>query len=119
MVLGQAAPGALSSFAGRAAAAKSWDLGPFPRPGDEYTVNSTGGPGFSQTAGASFREILDVGAWDNSLAVSAPGQSGEPASAHYADLLPLWLEGKYFPLLYSRVAVEKNAHTTLRLLPKQ
>src|SRR5207249_6497935 len=64
-------------------AAEGWDLGPFPRPGDEYTVNSTGGPGFSQTAGASFREILDVGAWDNSLAVSAPGQSGEPASAHY------------------------------------
>ena len=100
-------------------AAKSWDLGPFPRPGDEYTVNSTGGPGFSQAEGASFRELLDVGAWDNSLAVSAPGQSGEPASAHYADLLPLWLEGKYFPLLYSRAAVEKNARNTLRLLPKQ
>ena len=98
-------------------AAKNWDLGPFARPGDEYTVNSTGGPGFSQTTGASFREILDVGGWDNSLAVSTPGQSGEPGSAHYSDLLPLWLEGKYFPLLYSRTAVKKNAGSIFHLLP--
>ena len=98
-------------------AAKGWDLGPFPRPGDDYTVNSTGGPGFSQTDGASFREILDVGAWDNSLAVSVPGQSGEPGSPHYSDLLPLWLEGKYFPLLYSRAAIQKKA-SILHLMPQ-
>ena len=39
----------------------SLDLGPFPRPGDEYTVNATGTPedSWQQVSGASYREILD------------------------------------------------------------
>src|SRR5579863_1932635 len=41
------------------------------------------------TAGASFRMVLDVGNWDASRAVNAPGQSGDPCSAHYRDLAPL------------------------------
>jgi acyl-homoserine lactone acylase PvdQ len=35
------------------------------------------------------------------------GQSGQPGSAHYADLLPLWAEGRYFPLAFSRGRVEE------------
>jgi len=94
-----------------------WDLGPLARPGDDRTVNSTEGSDWKQNVGASYREILDPGEWDDSLAVNTPGQSGEPGSAHYADLLPLWYRGEYFPLLYSRAAIEKAA-TTLRLEPK-
>lgn len=97
---------------------KSWNLGPIARPGDAFTVNSTGGPGFSQTEGASYREIIDVGDWDASLAVNTPGQSGSPASPHYADLLPLWSEGRYFPMLYSRAAIEANTKSHLVLAPK-
>jgi len=86
------------------------------RPGDEYTVNATGYPdnSFDQTSGASYREILDLSDWDHSVAVNVPGQSGQPGSPHYSDLLPLWNEGKYFPLVYSRDAVEKE--TTDRML---
>ncbi|MBT8162677.1 penicillin acylase family protein [Arthrobacter sp. GN70] len=36
----------------------------------------------------------------------APGQSGDPRSPHYADLLSTWANGESFPLLYSRSAIE-------------
>jgi penicillin amidase len=87
------------------------------RGGDGNTVNSTSGPNFRQTHGASFREILDISDWDRSVATSVPGQSGQPGSKHYADLLPLWAEGKYFPLLYSQQKVEAMAKQRLTLEP--
>jgi penicillin G amidase len=89
------------------------------RPGDDYTVNATGYPlgSFDQISGASYREILDLNDWDHSVAVNVPGQSGQPGSPHYSDLIPLWSEGKYFPLLYSREAVEKAAADRLVLQP--
>ncbi len=87
------------------------------RGGDGNTVNSTGGSNFRQTHGASFREILDVSDWDRSVATSVPGQSGQPGSKHYGDLLPLWAEGKYFPLPYSQQKVEAMAKRRLTLEP--
>jgi penicillin G amidase len=87
------------------------------RGGDGNTVNNTSGPGFRQNHGASFREILDVSDWDRSVATSVPGQSGQPGSKHYGDLLPLWAEGKYFPLLYSKQKVEAMAKQRLTLEP--
>src|SRR5262245_12463426 len=87
------------------------------RSGDGNTVNSTGGPNFRQSHGASFREILDVSDWDRSMATNVPGQSGQPGSKHYGDLLPLWAEGKYFPLLYSQKKVDATAKERLTLEP--
>ena len=95
------------------------DLGPLPRPGDEYTVNATGfeGRSWKQVSGASYREILDLGDWDRSVAVNTPGQSGQPASPHYSDLVRFWDAGEYFPLAYSRDAVEKVTTDRLILQP--
>jgi penicillin G amidase len=87
------------------------------RSGDGNTVLATSGPGFRQNHGASFREILDMSDWDRSVATNVPGQSGQPGSKHYGDLLPLWAEGKYFPLLYSRQKVEATANGRLTLEP--
>jgi penicillin amidase len=102
-----------------AGASSLLDLGPLPRPGDEYTVNATGyyGGGLEQVSGASYREILDTSNWDRSVAVNTPGQSGQPGSSHYSDLLPLWDQGKYFPLAYSKEAVEKVTTDRLTLSP--
>jgi penicillin amidase len=96
-----------------------FDLGPLPRPGDEYVVNATGfsGDSFTQISGASYRQILDTGDWDHSLVVNAPGQSGQPGSPHYSDLLPLWNDGQYFPLAYSKEAVERETVDRLELVP--
>jgi len=68
-------------------------------------------------AGASFRMVLDVGAWDNSMAINAPGQSGDPTSPHFDDLFPLWVTGQYVPLSYSRPAVEAVTERVLTLTP--
>jgi penicillin G amidase len=101
--------------------AATFDLGPLPRPGDEYTVNATGFDeswgSWEQIEGASYREILDTSDWDRSVAVNTPGQSGQPGSRHYSDLMPLWDTGRYFPLSYSQQAVEKNTLDRLTLLP--
>ncbi|MEM9106459.1 MAG: penicillin acylase family protein [Pseudomonadota bacterium] len=67
--------------------------------------------------GASFRMVLDVGAWDNSVCINVPGQSGDPRSVHYKDLSEPWSEGSYIPLLYSDAAVAANAAQKIDLLP--
>lgn len=90
------------------------DLAEVERGGDGLTPNATRGPGYAQSHGASYRHVLDLGDWDRSVFTSAPGQSGQPGSPHYADLLPLWADGEYAPLVFSRAAVER--HTAHRLL---
>ena len=98
--------------------ADGFGLAAVPRGGDENTINATSSDGdYHQVDGASFRQILDLDDWDNSVATSTPGQSGQPGSPHYADLLPLWAEGKYFALPYSRHAVERATAHVLWLEP--
>jgi penicillin amidase len=96
-----------------------FDLPAVERGGDGNTVNAAEGPGFTVTHGASFREVLDVADWDRSVAVNVPGQSGQPGSPHYGDLLPLWSEGRYFPFLFSRDKIEQAATDRLILEPVQ
>lgn len=95
-------------------------LGPQPRGGCGDTVGNTsyGAPGFVQTVGATMRMVLDVGDWDNSLAMNSPGQSGDPASQHYADLLTAWARDESFPLLYSRERIEAAAERRFLLTPR-
>jgi penicillin G amidase len=95
-----------------------FNLPPVERGGDANTVNATAGGGYRQSAGASYRQILDLSDWDNSVAINVPGQSGQPGSPHYGDLLALWGEGKYFPLLFSRQKIEQHSRQRLLLVPK-
>lgn len=94
-----------------------FDLPGVPRGGDGNTVNATAGPGFRQTAGASYRLIVDFADFDNSSATNVPGQSGQPGSPYYGNLVPLWGSGTYFPLVYSRAAVERATAHVLTLRP--
>jgi penicillin amidase len=97
--------------------AAAFDLPSVPRGGDGVTVNATSGANFRQTNGASYRIVVDLADLDNSTATSAPGQSGQPGSEFYGNLLPLWGEGTYFPLVYSRAAVERATTHILWLRP--
>lgn len=72
---------------------------------------------FGVTSGASVRLVMDVGAWDNSVCVNVPGQSGDPRSPHYADLADIWARGDYVPLLYSRDRVAAATTQRIRLCP--
>jgi penicillin amidase len=96
-----------------------FDRGPVPRPGNGDTVDATyfGGSSFDQLAGASYREIFDLSDWDNAIGVNVPGQSGQPGSPHYDDLLPLWTHGQYFPLRYSKPSVDRETTDVLELKP--
>jgi penicillin amidase len=97
------------------------NVGPFPKGGSAYTPNQSAyrPDDFRQTGGPSFRIVVDVGGWDNSWAVNMPGQSGDPDSKHYRDLADLWLKGEYFPLLYTRPAVERVAEQRIWLVPNR
>jgi penicillin amidase len=104
--------GSSASYAG------AFDVGPFERPGDEYTPNNTRhDDSFRQVHGATYRHLLDLSDWDRGLATSAPGQSGQPGSPHYGDLAGPWAKGEYFPLAFSRKKVEEVTRHRLRLLP--
>ena len=87
-----------------------------PKGGSGSTVMAAGYrlSDFKVTTGASFRMVVDVGNWDASCFINAPGQSGDPRSPHYADLAPLWAAGDYVPMLYSVAAVD--AATTLLIV---
>ena len=97
--------------------ARAFDLPPVSRAGDGNTVFATAGANYQQTAGASYREIIDLGDFDNSVAINVPGQSAQPGSEYYDDLLALWGNDKYFPLVFSRSRVERETKHVLRLLP--
>ena len=96
----------------------NFDLPAASRGGDDNTVNMTGGPGWLQSSGASYRGIFDTADWDNSVATNVPGQSGQPGSPYYDNLLPLWRDYQYFPLAYTRGAVERQTAHLLWIEPK-
>jgi penicillin amidase len=59
-----------------------------------------------------------VSDWDRSLVTNTPGQSGQPGSPFYGNLLPLWASDSYFPLVFSRARVEKESAHRLTLQPR-
>ena len=96
-------------------------VGPLQTPGSSSTPRAQAyKPGdFSVIAGASVRLVMDVGAWDNSVAMNTPGQSDDPMSAHYRDLFPLWAQGSYVPLRFSRAAVDADAEELIHISPSR
>lgn len=94
-----------------------WSLEPVALGGSSSTLNYANYrlSDFSVIAGPSVRMIIDVGAWDNSLFVNNPGQSGLPASQHYSDLLDHWHKGKHVPLLYTKESINKATITRMLL----
>jgi penicillin amidase len=108
----------LSAVAGARAAGLA-DIGPFPLGGSASSPMHTGYrlSDFRCIAGASFRMVVDLADPDRSICINSPGQSGDPRSAHYGDLAPLWAEGRYVPMLFSKAAVDKAAVTRIRLEP--
>ncbi len=92
------------------------NLGPVARGGYAETVNATASD-LNQTHGASFRILVDTEDWDKALGINSPGQSGDPASPHYADLFPIWAENGYFPVFFSKPKVKSVAESTTVLQP--
>jgi penicillin amidase len=58
-----------------------------------------------------------VGNWDSSRFLHVPGQSADPDSDEYRNLLGSWVREEYQPLLYSRKAIEAVTIRRLTLAP--
>ena len=96
------------------------DVGPLATGGSSTTVmmGHYEASDFRVSNGASVRMVLDVGQWDNSVWINAPGQSGVPGQSHYDDLAPLWAAGNYVPMPYSRDAVDAATQECIGLMPQ-
>jgi penicillin amidase len=80
-------------------------------------VERHGGAGFVAAVGATYREIIDMGNLDASLVTNVPGQSAQPYSPFYQDLVEGFGRAEYFPLAYSRAMVDSVARYRLTLAP--
>jgi len=79
-------------------------------------VERHGGGGFVAAVGATYREVIDMGDLDASMATNVPGQSGQPGSPFYQNLVESYGRAEYFPLSFSRPAVDKAAAHRLVLV---
>jgi penicillin G amidase len=106
---------------GRVKALESiFNRGPYAVGGDIDTVN-TGAtlPNQPETVVTvpSYRQIVNLADLKASLSGHAPGQSGHPASKHYADFIKPWLNVEHHPQLFESRMIEENVAGVLQLLP--
>ena len=98
-----------------------FNRGPYRMGGDQTTVWATGASyydlGCANVVGPPYRFITDLGNFDKSLSLLAPGQSGQPSSKHYDDYAKAWFTGEYHPMLFKREDVQREAEATLHLTP--
>lgn len=99
-----------------------FNRGPFGVGGDHDTLlRASGNPQFPFEpilGGDALRFIADLSDWENCLMVVPGGQSGHVGSRHYADLIPLWLQGRFQSMPFKRSVVEHHARRRLTLLPE-
>ena len=97
------------------------NLGPMAIGGDTNTVAQSGvhplAPLGASGAMANHRAVIDLADPDRSRYVVAGGQSGNPLSPHYDDLLALWGRGDGVPIAWSPEAVERSVRDVLLLRP--
>lgn len=106
-------------------AERIFNVGPIPVPGSGgngftvYAANHHIGRSASSVFNvSSMRAIYDLANFDNSLMVNSVGQSGQPGSKHYGDMLRSWRDVQHHPMPFSRAAVEKQRESTLTLIPR-
>jgi penicillin amidase len=97
-----------------------FNFGPYGTPGDGTTVNTgyfSSSFGYYQVYHPSTRQITEVGNWDTMQVIIAPGQSGQPFSKHWGDLVQDWLNGRYRTLAVEPNSIQFASEGTLTLQP--
>jgi penicillin amidase len=98
-----------------------FNLGPLPGWGDGTTVNQAGfefwEPLRHSTVTAHLRSVMEVGNWGASRFVLLGGQSGNPLSPHYGDLVAFHQRGEGVPVHWHDDEVARHAVATLTLAP--
>jgi len=102
---------------------KVFNLGPFSTGGDHQTISQAGRMstefGSNVTGIANLRMAVDVGNWRENYFVLAGGQSGNPFSPHYDDLLQKWLRGEAVTLAWMGHAISRATEHLLELIPPE
>ena len=65
----------------------------------------------------SMRQIIDLSDLNASLTINTTGQSGHPYNRHYDDLIELWANLEYHPMLWDRTQIEADSRHHLTLTP--
>lgn len=84
---------------------------------DVPAVERNGGAGTVNAIGAVYRLVTNFAEPDRSMVTLGPGVSGQPGSPYYQNLLEAWGRNEFFPLLYTRPAIEARTAHTLVLAP--
>ncbi|KAA3642999.1 MAG: penicillin acylase family protein [Chloroflexi bacterium] len=99
-----------------------FDRGPFATSGSSDTINNTNWRSFNEHyqlegSNPSYRMIVDLGNFQNSLAILTTGQSGHPYHANYIDMADMWRLIEYHPMNFDFTIIEESAVARLRLEP--
>lgn len=98
-----------------------FNRGPFPFGGDDNTVCQASvahpDPLAPTTNVPCLRAVMDVGNWGDSRFVLFGGQSGNPLSPHYDDLIPAFLAGEGVPIPWTDEEIRAATRQTLWLRP--
>ncbi len=94
--------------------ATALNVAPFEVSGGSHTVKAVG---VSRGWGPSMRLVVDLSNFDRTTLVLPAGQSGQPASAHYADQTEDWRVGRTHEIAFSESAVAAASVETLTLVP--
>ena len=97
--------------------------GPYPAGGDFSTLNVSGnrwGSSFDVWLIPAMRLIVDFGQEEPMMALNSSGQSGNPASPHYADGIEAWLKAQYMSFPFKAENQNKvYGNERLMLVPEQ
>ncbi|NKQ12788.1 penicillin acylase family protein [Pseudomonas sp. SST3] len=94
------------------------DRGPYAAGGDHSTLNVSAyrwGDNFDTWLIPAMRIIVDFGRDEPMIGLNSSGQSGNPASPHYADGIEAWLKGGYVSFPFKPENLDK-VYGTQRLL---
>ncbi len=99
-----------------------FNRGPYAAGGDVHSINVAGyqwGRDFNVFMIPAMRMIVDFGLEDPAYMISVPGQSGNPSSPHYDDMIPYFLEVKNHPLPFVQSAILRQYKDVLILKPER
>ena len=97
-----------------------FNRGPFEVDGTLSTINNTAydpGVPFAVDTVPSYRQIIDLADFSQSLSIHTTGQSGHPYHPHYDDMIEMWRNFEYHPALWERSTIEGTAAAHLTLEP--
>jgi penicillin amidase len=85
--------------------------------GDAFTVRVSFSTSLKKNSGVSYRQIIDLSDFRNSVCVLSSGESGHFLDRFYDDQISLWLEGQYHPMLFDPGDIQEKGVGILTLKP--